>query len=156
MNESLDFGTVHVGDSEVRQYAIRNTGCETLSGSITACPPEFSVWPDSYSLEADGWEFITVTFRPLQAGARSCTIDNGPGCSLVICTGAGENGNGNGGGGCPFLFAWNGAEFEEDNTILAACEINPEVTVTDYYMLSRTLVPTNKEYRLQIREFETR
>ncbi|MGB2698136.1 MAG: T9SS type A sorting domain-containing protein, partial [Candidatus Zixiibacteriota bacterium] len=59
-----------------------------------------------------------------------------------------------GGGGCPFLYVWNGIKFEEDNTILAACEINPEVTVTDYYMLSRTLVPTNKEYRVQIREFE--
>jgi len=57
-------------------------------------------------------------------------------------------------GGCPFVYAWNGAEFEEDNTILAASEIYPGEPVTDYYLLSKPLVSTGDRYRLQIREFE--
>lgn len=56
--------------------------------------------------------------------------------------------------GCPFVYVWNGIEFEEDNTILAASEINPGEPETDYYLLSKPLVPTNNEYRLQLREFE--
>ncbi|HVP36399.1 MAG TPA: T9SS type A sorting domain-containing protein [Terriglobales bacterium] len=56
--------------------------------------------------------------------------------------------------GCPFLYVWNGSEFEQDNTILAASEITPGTPATDYYMLSKPLVPFGDEYRLQIREFE--
>jgi hypothetical protein len=56
--------------------------------------------------------------------------------------------------GCPFVYVWNGTEFEEDNTILASSEIYPQEPMTDYYLLSRPLVSTNDEYHIQIREFE--
>ncbi|MGB2697833.1 MAG: T9SS type A sorting domain-containing protein [Candidatus Zixiibacteriota bacterium] len=56
--------------------------------------------------------------------------------------------------GCPFVFVWNGTEFEEDNTILAASEIKPIEPADDYYLLRKNLVPVNDEYRIQIREFE--
>lgn len=58
------------------------------------------------------------------------------------------------GQGCPFLYVWNGSEFEEDNTVLALSEINPGVPVIDYYLLSKTLVPKDERYVIQIREFE--
>ncbi len=59
-----------------------------------------------------------------------------------------------GGPGCPFVYVWNGSEFEEDNTILTASEIAPGTPITDYYLLSRPLLPAEDEYRLQIKEFE--
>jgi hypothetical protein len=59
-----------------------------------------------------------------------------------------------GGPGCPFVYVWNGTEFEEDNTILAASEIRPIESTDDYYLLRKNLVPVNDEYRIQIREFE--
>jgi hypothetical protein len=56
--------------------------------------------------------------------------------------------------GCPFVYVWNGSEFVEDNTILAASEINPGKPVDDYYLLSKILTPVGNKYRLQIKEFE--
>jgi len=56
--------------------------------------------------------------------------------------------------GCPFIYVWNGIEYEEDNTILAASELGSGEPVTDYYLLSKNLVATGNEYRTQIREFE--
>ncbi|MGB2696487.1 MAG: hypothetical protein WBD28_01350, partial [Candidatus Zixiibacteriota bacterium] len=151
---SLDFGTVDLGDSAQMSFTIENTGCGTINGVITDCSPEFSVSHSSYHVEPNQSATLTVTFKP-ERGWRDCTIDNHGGvCSNVYCYGYGQQENGGGGGGCPFLYVWNGIEFEEDNTILAACEINPEQHITDYYMLSKTLVPANDEYRLQIREFE--
>lgn len=56
--------------------------------------------------------------------------------------------------GCPFVYVWDGTQFVEDNTILGSCEITPGQPVTDYYLLSRPLIATPNQYRVQIREFE--
>lgn len=58
--------------------------------------------------------------------------------------------------GCPFVYVWTGKTFEEDNTILAACEMKDQQPeqVTDHYLLRKPLAPKDDLYRLQIREFE--
>jgi len=54
---------------------------------------------------------------------------------------------------CPFLYVWNGANFEEDNSILTQTEYSAkEQTVTDYYLIQRPLVTKDNQYHLQLRE----
>ncbi len=57
--------------------------------------------------------------------------------------------------GCPFVFTWDGREYLEDNNILPASELSPgEGNIIDKYKLEHQPVVRDKEYLLQIREFE--
>lgn len=61
-----------------------------------------------------------------------------------------------GGGGCPFVFAWDGQKFQEDNNILPQSEYsgNKGVDVTDFYKLLKPQTTFNNNYVLLIQEFE--
>jgi hypothetical protein len=64
-------------------------------------------------------------------------------------------GGGGGGGGCPYVYAWDGAQYHQENTVLTACETRESrAAVTDYLKLSHQLADDDGFYRLQIREFE--
>ena len=57
---------------------------------------------------------------------------------------------------CPYVFTWDGNQFQEDNNILPQSEYPANIgqDVTDYYRLLKPLMPSNGRYVLQIREFE--
>lgn len=58
---------------------------------------------------------------------------------------------------CPFVFTWDGTQFQEDNNILPQSVYRDSVgkNVIDYYRLMKPLVATNGVYKLQIREDAT-
>jgi hypothetical protein len=56
---------------------------------------------------------------------------------------------------CPVLFTYDGHAYQEENTILTACEKSAYVdVVTDYYWVTGPVVPQNGMVRFQIREME--
>jgi hypothetical protein len=63
-----------------------------------------------------------------------------------------------GGGGCPHVYTYNGDSFVMDNTILGLVGSgdagNPEVNISDTYVLQHNPVADNGFYRIEIREFE--
>jgi hypothetical protein len=89
---SLDFGTVTVGNSSDKAFAITNVGTATLSGSITETSDDYSlpVGGGSYSLPPGDSLTVTVRFAPAAAGTRTCMIETGALCATVMCTGVGE------------------------------------------------------------------
>ncbi len=52
---------------------------------------------------------------------------------------------------CPWVFAWNGTDFVEDNDIYSVARY-PQGEYTDYYLLQQPLVAQDDEYVLEIRE----
>ncbi|MFC1573268.1 choice-of-anchor D domain-containing protein [Candidatus Eisenbacteria bacterium] len=88
--QTLDFGSVHVDATGTLPFTVTNTGCGTLSGSISVTCPEFDVSPSSYTLEPDESSTFTVEFDPPTTGEFSCTIVvDGTECQDVNCTGVG-------------------------------------------------------------------
>lgn len=60
-----------------------------------------------------------------------------------------------GGGGpcCPALYAWDGAGFVLENTVLARCDgRSVSEDITDYYLMTRDVVVDNGKVRFQISE----
>ncbi len=54
---------------------------------------------------------------------------------------------------CPTLYVWNGASFEKENTVLAACANGPvSADVTDYLLVTNHVDAGTDECRVQIRE----
>jgi len=86
---SLNFGTVPVGSSASLSFTITNTGGGTLSGTVTEACPDFSVFPNSYSLGPGASQAFTVTFTPTSPGYKSCTIYTTSPCSNVFAEGTG-------------------------------------------------------------------
>jgi hypothetical protein len=59
------------------------------------------------------------------------------------------------GGGCPYLFAWDGARFAEENSIVGHADNAALAKPSpDFYRLQTCVPLDNGRYRLQIREFE--
>ncbi len=57
--------------------------------------------------------------------------------------------------GCPYLFAWDGARFAEENTIVGDIANGALAKpALDFYRLQTRIAPDKGHYRLQIREFE--
>lgn len=57
--------------------------------------------------------------------------------------------------GCPYLFAWDGSSYFEENTIVGSTQNSMVAEARpDYYRLKTVLQPRNGEYLLQIRETE--
>lgn len=126
--------------------------------SISTWEPENSVWLDIRRCPGSGRISPAVNYKPMTGTPDYIEVEvvdvdgaSTGGRNVFTPEDCSEPGNG---GGCPFVSVWNEAGFEEDNTILAASELNPGQPVTDYYLLSKPLTPTGKEYRLQISEFE--
>jgi subtilisin family serine protease len=64
-----------------------------------------------------------------------------------------------GGGGCPYIAAWNGTRYVQDNNILPNSETSAGHDVQDYYKVEQQLVPIYTRqaysvYSLKISEFE--
>jgi plastocyanin len=89
---SLNFGTVVVGESADLPFTVTNLGSGTLSGTVTSPCAEYTfVGSATYNLVGPGFQTITVRFTPSQTGTRPCTVDVGPGCTAVSCTGIGAS-----------------------------------------------------------------
>jgi hypothetical protein len=94
---TLDFGTVAVGQSSDRDFTITNTGCTTLTGSVSEACPDYQIVSGggSYTLSSGLIRTVTVRFAPTGCGSKVCSIDTGlTACADVACTGIG------GGSGC--------------------------------------------------------
>lgn len=86
---ALDFSVSTIGAGQDRTFTITNSGCGTMSGTITASCSDFSVAPTSYVVGVGGQQPITVTYHPSDVGNDNCTITCGAACSDVTCTGVG-------------------------------------------------------------------
>jgi len=85
---SLSFSGVPVGGSSSQTFTITNTGTSLQGGSILEGCPEFSVSPNIYLLGPGSSLTVTVTFSPVSAGTKSCTIANSGACSDVSVVGS--------------------------------------------------------------------
>jgi subtilisin family serine protease len=91
--DTLDFGTVLVGNYEDSTFAITNTGGDTLSGTVEELCAHYSIISGggSYALAQDETLFVTVRFEPTVSGNHECTVETGAAiCSDVFCSGAGD------------------------------------------------------------------
>lgn len=87
---SLDFGAVAVGSINDLPFTIKNTGGQTLDGTVSEACSLYSIVSGGgpYSLAADESVVVTVRFAPTEAGVYPCTIETGDGlCSDVDVTG---------------------------------------------------------------------
>jgi V8-like Glu-specific endopeptidase len=82
---TLSFSCSPAGCTDSETFTITNTGCGTLSGTVTESCSEFTVTPGGYSLGPGEFETFTVEFTCEQGGSGSCTIDTGTGCDNVVC-----------------------------------------------------------------------
>jgi len=91
--DSLDFGTVTVGEFADRVFKITNTGGSTVAGTVSESCDEFEIVGDAtYSLTANQSQEITVRYTPASAIAAACAIETGAGeCADVAAIGAGED-----------------------------------------------------------------
>ena len=90
--DSLDFGTVEVGDSLMVAFTIRNSGYGLLSGTVSeSCDPFSIVSGDgSFELSIDDSLVVEILFKPAEDGEFACTIELGTEiCTDVACTGIG-------------------------------------------------------------------
>lgn len=92
---SLNFGEVKVGETSDLTFRITNTGCGTLSGSlsISSGGDYFSlVGAASYSLTNNEYQDIAVRFSPTEEGIKTGTVETGNAlCSDVSLSGRGED-----------------------------------------------------------------
>lgn len=67
-----------------------------------------------------------------------------------------SSGGGGGGGGSPFIAAWNGTDYENDNNVLPLSEVygRDSLDVVDYYRLHVPTTPREGTYSLKLLEFE--
>jgi len=87
---SLDFDTLQVGTSDVRDIVITNVGGGRLARTVADTCDLFAVvgGPSSYDLQAGESYTVTVQFQPTEVGAFACTLDVGtPLCTVVPCRG---------------------------------------------------------------------
>jgi hypothetical protein len=89
--DSLDFGTVTVGDSLDRTFGISHTGGGTLSGTVSEACDDYSLVGDvTYSLTGGESKTFTVRFQPESAGVKNCTIETANGaCADIGAVGVG-------------------------------------------------------------------
>ena len=88
--DTLDFGSVTVGESETLTFSITNTGGSTLAGTLTESCAAFSIPDPSYSLTAGDSMDFDVVFSPSIEGSDTCDIETGSAlCADVVAIGAG-------------------------------------------------------------------
>jgi hypothetical protein len=87
----LDFGRVDLGDFEILDFSITNTGYGLLSGTISESCEHFAVVGQaSYSLTNNQSHSVSIIFYPGSEGPDECTINTGSVlCSDVYCVGDG-------------------------------------------------------------------
>jgi hypothetical protein len=89
--ESIDFGTVDVGEHRDTNYTIENDGCSVLALNVGETCEHFSIISDELVPFLGPGQSITLTLRyePASAGAHACEIETGAACSSVSCSGTG-------------------------------------------------------------------
>jgi len=86
---SLSFNVSTIGGSDPKTFTITNTGCGTLSGTVSESCADFSVSPGSYALGPNQHQDVTVVYNPQDCGNDNCTISTGGSCTSVNCIGTG-------------------------------------------------------------------
>jgi hypothetical protein len=92
--DTLDFGSVTLGNYADLDFIITNTGGDTLSGTVSETCDYFDIIAGggAYALAAEETAVVTVRFEPGLAGNFSCVIETGSGtCADVYCEGSSEN-----------------------------------------------------------------
>ena len=90
---SLDFDTLEVGTSDVRDIVVTNVGGGRLARTVADTCDVFAIvgGASSYDLGAGESYTITVRFQPDAVAAFACTVDAGtPLCEAVPCRGVGR------------------------------------------------------------------
>jgi M6 family metalloprotease-like protein len=90
--DTLDFGTVLIGNNNDLNFSISNTGGDTLSGTVSETCDHYEIISGggAYALAADESLTVTVRFEPTASGNHTCSIGTGSGlCGDVFCTGDG-------------------------------------------------------------------
>ena len=94
--ESLEFGSVPVGDGSDRSLSLLNGGTETLTvSSITSDRTDFVISPTTLTIAAGDAASITVTFSPIAGGDQTGTLSiasNDPDRPVVQIQLTGEGG----------------------------------------------------------------
>ena len=83
---SQGFGSINVGMTADRTFAVQNTGGGTLSGSANVAAPFSVVAGGSYSLGAGQSQAVTVRYYPAIAGTniQTVTFTGGGGASATV------------------------------------------------------------------------
>jgi hypothetical protein len=92
--DTLDYGTVTLGDSLDMAFIISNGGGDTLTGDVSETCDHFSIASGAggYALAADETLTVTVRYKPGSIGLHECTIETGSAlCTDVYCSGTGES-----------------------------------------------------------------
>jgi len=89
--DTIDFGSVPIGQAADRSFTIQNRGGGTLAGDVAAYCPRFSiVGARDYELNAGETDTFTVRFAPTSEGARTCKVNTGPAtCDDIVANGLG-------------------------------------------------------------------
>ena len=88
---TIDFGQLAVEETLEKSFQIRNVGAGKLSGNVGEACEEFAVTGGggTYSLAANETHVVTVSFKPVSAGNKTCEVVTGQDCaSSVTCIGA--------------------------------------------------------------------
>jgi hypothetical protein len=87
---SLDFGSVNVGESAEQDFTVQNTGGGTLNGNASTSAPFSIPAGDSYSLASGLSQATTIRFSPTSAGTfmGNVTFTGGGGTTKTV-TGTG-------------------------------------------------------------------
>lgn len=87
---SLDFGSVHLGESADRSFTITNTGAGTLSGTVTSPDDRFVILGGpGYTLVAGATGTFFVRFTPVASGVASASLATGSSiCPSVAVSGS--------------------------------------------------------------------
>jgi len=124
-------------DNDSIQYVF-NWGDGTANTTLAWCGS--GVQGTAYhSWASEGGYYVTVYVYDPYGAWNSSTL-------LVIITSSSES--------CPFVSAWNGTGYVQDNNILPQSETSNGTDVTDYYTLEQSLVPKDGEYAILLSEFE--
>lgn len=166
-------GKAPVFPSYSAPYVVRNfsgpvywneTGTIDLNPSTNGCPCSFSSTfhgggPYNYATSDYGSHFVVQNLgvsQTVQLG-YDVTASNAFGTAPTISVGWSlAPSNRPAGGGCPYVSAWTGDAFEDDNNILPASEnsSDPALTYDDYYLLRVKPATREGRYVLRLREFE--
>jgi hypothetical protein len=84
---NIDFPDTDRFGTRNETFTIENTGCATISGTISDDSPDFSVSPSSYTLVAEQIETFTVSYHPQSCGPHSTTITTDAPCGDISVSG---------------------------------------------------------------------
>jgi hypothetical protein len=88
--QAIDFGTVAIGNTVLKDFTITNGGCTVLSGQVSESCDRFDLTSDpAYTLLPGESKTFYITWTPDGVGLNTCTIDTGSDCiDDVYCSGA--------------------------------------------------------------------